>query len=135
MILKKDYRNYRTTIENVRTSKNIKPVTTERWGNYLVSEPNYPPIKFYTKSISNRNEKTEIIINEPVCLGLWIPELSKTLMYEFSYDYVELKYGEKSKFCYMDTDSFILYKKTDIMIFIKMLQKMLKQDLILQIIN
>ena len=25
---------------------------------------------FYTKSISNRNEKTEIIINEPVCLGL-----------------------------------------------------------------
>ena len=79
MILKKDYRNYRTTIENVRTSKNIKPVTTERWGNYLVSEPNYPPIKFYTKSIiSNRNEKTEIIINEPVCLGLWILELSKT---------------------------------------------------------
>ena len=90
---------------------------------------------FHTKSISNRNEKTEIIINEPVCLGLWIPELSKTLMYEFSYDYVKLKYGEKSKFCYIDRDSFIVYKKTDIMIFIKILQKMLKLDLILQIMN
>ena len=51
MILKKDYRNYRTTIENVRTSKNIKPVTIERWGNYLVSEPNYPPIKFFTQNL------------------------------------------------------------------------------------
>ena len=56
-------------------------------------------------------------------------------MYEFSYDYVKLKYGEKSKFRYIDRDSFIVYKKTDIMIFIKILQKMLKLDLILQIMN
>ena len=30
-------------------------------------------------------------------------------MYEFSYDYMKLKYEEKGKFCYMDTDSFIFY--------------------------
>ena len=35
-------------------------------------------------------------------------------MYEFWYDYVKLKYGEKAKLCYMDTDSFIVYiKKTN----------------------
>ena len=34
-------------------------------------------------------------------------------MYEFWYDYVKLKYREKPKFCYMDTDSFIVYVKTD----------------------
>ena len=34
-------------------------------------------------------------------------------MYVFSYDYVEPKYGEKSKLCYMDTYSFIVYIKTD----------------------
>ena len=34
-------------------------------------------------------------------------------MYEFCYDYVKLKYGEKAKLCYMDTDSFIVYIKTD----------------------
>ena len=34
-------------------------------------------------------------------------------MYEFWYDYVKLKHGEKAKFCYMDTDSFIAYIKTD----------------------
>ena len=40
-------------------------------------------------------------------------ELSKVLMYEFWYDYVIPKYGEKAKLCYMDTDSFIVYIKTD----------------------
>ena len=42
-------------------------------------------------------------MNKSVYLGLSVPELSKILMYEFWYDYVKLKYGEKVKLCYMDT--------------------------------
>ena len=34
-------------------------------------------------------------------------------MYEFSYDYLRPKYGDKIKLCYMDTDSFIIYVETD----------------------
>ena len=34
--------------------------------------------------------------------------LSKTSMYEFWCDYVKQKYGEKTKLCYMDTESFIV---------------------------
>ena len=68
---------------------------------------------------------TEILTNKPVYLGLSILELSKTLMYEFWYDYVKPKY-EKAKSCYMDTVNF--------MMFIKILQ-MLKLDLIFQIMN
>ena len=34
-------------------------------------------------------------------------------MYEFSYDNVKMKYGEKPKLSYMDTDSYILHLKTD----------------------
>ena len=52
-------------------------------------------------------------MNKPVHLGLSILELSKILMYEFWYDYVKPKYGEKAKLCYMDTNSFIVYIKTD----------------------
>ena len=52
-------------------------------------------------------------MNKPVHLGLSILELSKILMYEFSYDYVKPKYGEKVNFCYMDTNSFIVYIKTE----------------------
>ena len=57
-------------------------------------------------------EKTKILMNKPVCLGLSILELSKILMYEFWYDYVKPKY-EKEKLCYMDTVSFTVYIKTD----------------------
>ena len=50
-------------------------------------------------------------MNKPVYLQLKILELSNISMYEFWYDYVKPKYGKKSKFCYMDTNSFFLYIK------------------------
>ena len=34
-------------------------------------------------------------------------------MYEFWNDHVKPKYGEKSKLCYMDNDSFIVYTKIE----------------------
>ena len=35
-------------------------------------------------------------------------------MYEFWYDYVKLQNGEKAKLCYMDTGSFIVHVKRDV---------------------
>ena len=52
-------------------------------------------------------------MNKQVYLGLSILDLSKTVMYEFWYDYVKPKYGEKAKLFYMDKDSFIFHVKTD----------------------
>ena len=60
--------------------------------------------------------KTEILMNKElskILVKSQILELSKILMYEFWCDYVKPKYGEKAKLCYMDTDSFIVYIKTD----------------------
>ena len=34
-------------------------------------------------------------------------------MFEFRYNYLKPKYGEKAKLCYIYTDSFIVYKTTD----------------------
>ena len=62
-------------------------------------------------SISNRNGKKKVLMNKPVYLGLSTLELAKIIMYEFWYEYVEPKYGERAKLCYMDTD--ILYIKAD----------------------
>ena len=42
-----------------------------------------------------------------------ILELTKTVMFEFWYDYVKPKYGVKAKLCYIDTDNFIVYITTD----------------------
>ena len=101
-------------MENVRTHRDIKLVTAERRRNYLMSEPNYHTPKFSTENLlAIAMQKTEILMSKPVHLGFSLLELSKVLMHEFWYDYVKLKYGEKVKLCYMDTDSFIAYIKTD----------------------
>ena len=102
------------TMENVRKHRNIKLVTTERRRNYLASEPNYHTTKFFTENLlAIEMKKTQITMNKPVYLGLSILDLSKTVMYEFRYNYVKPKYGENAKHCYMDTDSFIVHVKTD----------------------
>ena len=56
--------------------------------------------------------KTQILMNKLVHLGLSLLDLSKTVIFEFWYDYVKPKYGENVKLCYMDTDSFIVHVKT-----------------------
>ena len=102
------------TMKNVRKYSNVKLVTTERRRNYLVSEPNYHAAKFFIDNLlAIGMRKTQILMNKTFCLGLSILDLSKTVMYEFWYNYVKLKYREKTNLCYMDTDSFIVYVKAD----------------------
>ena len=76
-------------------------------------------------------------MNKPVYLGLSKIDLSKTVIYKFWYDFVKLKYGENLRLSHMDTESFIVYVKTDdtLDFYIKMLKKILKKDLTFQILN
>ena len=112
-------------MENVTKHKVVKLVPTERRRNYLVSELNYHTTKFFTENLlAVKMKETQILMNKPVYLALSILELSKIVMYECWYDYAKPN---------IDTGSFIVYIKQ--MIFIKTLQKMLKQGLIIQIMN
>ena len=52
-------------------------------------------------------------MSRPVFLGLSKLELSKIVMHESWYGYVKPKYEENTKLFYMDTDSFIVYIKTE----------------------
>ena len=52
-------------------------------------------------------------MNEPIYLGQPILDISKTLMYEFWYDYIKPKHKEKAQLCYMDMDGFIIDIKTE----------------------
>ena len=58
-------------------------------------------------------KKTKVKMNKPIHLGLSILEISKTLMYEFWYDYMKPKHDNKVKLCHMDMDSFIMNIKTN----------------------
>ena len=102
------------TMENIRKHRDIKLVTTGKKRSKLVSEPNYHTINLISEDLSIiEMKKTKVKMNKPIYLGLSIFEISKTLMYEFWYDYMKPKYGNKVKLCYMDTDSFIINIKTN----------------------
>ena len=102
------------TFINVRKQRDIKLVTTDKRRNQLVSEPNYHTTKWFSENLlAIEMKKTKVKMNKLVYLGFSILEISKTLMYELWYDYMEPKYGDNVKLCYMDTDSFIMHIKTE----------------------
>ena len=101
------------TMENIRKHRDIKLVTTDKKRNKLVSESNYHTMNYISEDLSIiEMNKTRVKMNKPIYL-LSILDISKTLMYEFWYDYMKPKYGNDVKLCYMDTDSFIMNIKTE----------------------
>ena len=100
------------TMENVRNHRDIRVVTIDKRRSILASEPNYHSTKYISKDLLIREmKKVEVKMNKPIYLGQAILDISKTLMYEFWYD--QPKYGDKARLFYMDTDSFIMYVKTE----------------------
>ena len=101
-------------MENVRNHRDIKLVTTDKRRSILASEPNYHAAKYISKDLLVMEmKKTEVRMNNPIYLGQAILDISKTLMYEFWYDYIKPKHGDNARLCYMDTDSFIMHIKTE----------------------
>ena len=58
-------------------------------------------------------KKVKVKMNKPIYLGAGTLDISKTLMYEFWYDYLKPKYNDNIKLCHMDTDSFVVHIKTE----------------------
>ena len=58
-----------------------------------------------------KNTRAKMV--KPLYLGMSILNISKVLMYEFGYDYINPKYGDKAKLCYTGTDSFIINIKIE----------------------
>ena len=101
------------TVENIRKHRDIKLVMTDKKRNKLVSEPNYHTTNYISEDLSIiEMNKTKVKMNKPIYLGLSILDISKILMYEFWYDYMKLKYGNRVKLCYMDMNSFVMNIKT-----------------------
>ena len=109
------------TMENIRRKhRDIKLVELkfkrykDRKRSKLVSEPNYHTISLISEDLSIvEMKKTKVKMNKPIYLGLSLLEISKTLMYEFWYDYMKPKYNDNVRLCYMDTDSFIMHIKNN----------------------
>ena len=102
------------TIENIRKRVDVKLVNTEEKFKKLAAKPNYDGRKIFGENlISVHMKKTSLTMNKPVYLGMCILDLSKTLMYDFHYNYIIPKYGNKAKLLFTDTDSFLYEIETE----------------------
>ena len=102
------------TMENIRNRVNIKLVNTGEKFKKLVAKPNYESrIIFNENLVSVHMKKTSLTMNKPVYLGMCILDLSKTLMYDFHYNYIKPKYGDKAKLLFTDTDSLLYEIQTE----------------------
>ena len=103
------------TMENIRNRVNVKLVNTEERLKKLVAKPNLksPPKIFNENLASVHLKKTSLTMNKPVYLGMCILDLSKTIMYDFHYQYIKPKYGEKAKLLFTDTDSLMYEIQTE----------------------
>jgi len=57
--------------------------------------------------------KTRLILNKPIYTGMTILENSKILMYDFFYNQMKARYGQKCDLIYTDTDSLLMEIETD----------------------
>ena len=60
-----------------------------------------------------RKNKVTLLLNKPAYIGMCILELSKVLMYEFHYDYINNKYGNTSRILFTNTDRLMYEIETE----------------------
>ena len=102
------------TMENIRNRVDVKLVNTEEKFKKLVSKPNFKSRKIFNENlISVHMKKTNLTMNKPVYLGMCILELSKIIMFDFHYNYIKPKYGDKAKLLFTDTDSYLYEIQTE----------------------
>ena len=87
-----------------------------------MSEPNYHTTKCFSEDLlAIEMKKIKVKLNKLVYLGLSILEISKTLMYGFWYDYINIKTMQNYVIWILVALLFMLK------LFIKILQMMLKR--------
>ena len=91
-------------MENLRKRISDKIVNNEK--NFLkhVSKPTFITLKIFDKYYAAIQEtKPVLTINKPIYVGFTVLELSKSLMYDFHYNFIKKNFD--SELLFPDTDS------------------------------
>ena len=92
------------TMENIRKRVDVRLATDQKKLSKLVSKPTYVNSKIFNEDLVDKIKET-LTLDRPACVGMCILDLSRTLMYDFHYNYIKNKYGPKAKLLFTDTDS------------------------------
>ena len=94
------------TMENLRKRVDVRLVTNEKKLDKLTSKPTFVSSKTFNENLMAVHKIKEMLtLNRPAYVGMCILDLSKTLMYDFHYNYIKKKYNDRAKLLFTDTDS------------------------------
>ena len=102
------------TIENIRKRQNVKLVDDRKLANKLTSKKNFERLTIFDENlVAVHMKKTEVYFNKPIYVGQTSLDLSKTLMFDFHYNYTRKKYDNKAELLFTDTDSLMYLIQTE----------------------
>ena len=94
------------TMENLHKRVDVRLVTNEKKLDKLTSKPTYVSSKIFNENLMAIHKvKETLTLNRPAYVGMCILDLSKTLMYDFHYNYIKKKYNNRARLLFTDTDS------------------------------
>ena len=94
------------TMENLCKRVDVRLVTDEKKLDKLTSKPTYVSSKIFNENLMAVHKiKETLTLNSPAYVGMCILDLSNTLMYDFHYNYIKKKYGNRARLLFTDTDS------------------------------
>ena len=94
------------TMENLRKQVDVRLVTNEKKLDKLTSKPTFGNSKIFNENLITVHKiKETLTLNRQAYVGMCILDLSKTLMYDFHYNYIKKKYNDRAKLLFTDTYS------------------------------
>ena len=89
------------TMENIRKRVDVRIVTDKNKLLKLTPKPTYVSSKMFNENrVAVHKIKECLILKRPAYVGMCILDLSKTLLYDFHYNYIKQKYKDKAS-CYL----------------------------------
>ena len=102
------------TMENIRKRSNIYLETDPNHFLRQTAKPTFVSCKiFHENLVAVHMKKNFLKLDKPSYVGMCILDLSKVLMYDFHYNFIKKKYGDKAKLLFTDTDSLCYHILTD----------------------
>ena len=101
-------------MENIRKRSNIYLETDPDHFLRQTAKPTFVSCKiFHENLVAIHMKKNFLLLDKPSYVGMCILDLSKVLMYDFHYNFIKEKYGDRAKLLFTDTDSLCYHILTD----------------------
>ena len=90
---------YGKTMENLRKMINVRFVNNEKDFLKYTSKPTYVTHKLFDKNFAAIHEvKQVLVLNNPIYVGFTVLDVSKSLMYDFHYNFIKKNFNAELLF-------------------------------------